>query len=500
MKKCIQKILIANRGEIAVRVMRTCREMGIKTVAVYSEADQNALYVRLADEAHLIGPAAAAESYLCIDKIIDVAKKSGADAIHPGYGFLSEKAAFSSACEKAGVVFLGPTPDAILAMGDKVTARTHAKKAGVPMVPGTLDPVSDLNEIKKLAKEFGYPVLLKAAAGGGGKGMRVVNAAVEIESAYAQASSEALKAFGDGRLYLEKYVKNPRHVEAQIVCDRHGQGFFLFERECSMQRRHQKVIEEAPCPYLKPEVREKIAEAALSLAKNIGYTGVGTLEFLVDDAQNFYFLEMNTRLQVEHCVTEMITGLDLVRLQILVGQNEKLKLPQKIEPNGHAIECRIYAEDPETGFMPSPGKIHFLQAPEGLGIRHDSGVETGSEISIYYDPMIAKLITHAPTRDQATAKMQRALNEYKILGPKNNIPFLKTLLATKEFTQQKMHTQLIDQHPEWCQLPANKDLPWAVILAAAALSYDVGARHAVPVPASNDDSAWWRMGMDEVLR
>lgn len=468
MAKSIKKILIANRGEIAVRIIRTCRELDIKTVAVFSEADRKALHVSLADEAYCIGPAPSAESYLVVDKIIEVAKQSGADAVHPGYGFLSEKDFFSAACAKAGLIFIGPSAKAIASMGDKITARTLAKKAGVPMVPGTLEPVSDLKKIAKLAVEFGYPVLLKAAAGGGGKGMRVVRESKELESAYAMAASEAKKAFGDDRLYVEKLIEKPRHVEIQIIRDTHGQGFFLLERECSMQRRHQKVIEEAPCFYLKDEVRQKMAKASLSLAAAVDYQGVGTLEYLVDAKQDFYFLEMNTRLQVEHTVTEMITGLDLVELQIEVAQGKKLSLQQdEIKPNGHAIQCRIYAEDPANNFMPSPGKISFFEPAEGPGVRHDTGVYDGAEISMYYDPMIAKLVAHATTRDRAIQKMLRALGEYRISGPAHNIAFLRTLLTTPEFQDGKGHTQFIDSKPALTQ-PATTDLPMDVILGVAA--------------------------------
>lgn len=503
-KKVIKKILIANRGEIAVRVMRTCKEMGIKTVAVYSEADKKSLHVMMADEAYCIGPAPSAESYLCIDKIIAVAKASGTDAIHPGYGFLSEKAVFSKACEEAGVIFMGPTPDAIAAMGDKVTARNHARKAGVPMVPGTMEPIKEYEELKKVAKEIGYPVLLKASAGGGGKGMRTVRSEADLKSSFEMAASEAKRSFGDDRVYVEKLVEGPRHVEAQIACDSHGNGIFLLERECSMQRRHQKVIEEAPCSYLKDEVRQKIAKAALSLAKEVGYRGVGTLEFLVDDAQNFYFLEMNTRLQVEHTVTEMITGLDLVRLQVLIAQGDVLPLKQEdIKPRGHAIESRVYAEDPENGFMPSPGVVHFFEPPEGHGIRHDTGTYQGATIPIFYDPMIAKLIVHAETRDLAIEKMIRALREYKIGGLKNNIGFLLSLLDCETFRTAKMHTQFIDQHPELTK-SAHPDIPLEVVLGVAAYEMltgkSLGQKTAVGEgTAANSSSMWWQSGSAETL-
>ncbi len=494
----IKKVLIANRGEIAVRVMRTCQELDIKTVAVYSDADRNALHVQTADEAYHIGPSPSMESYLVIEKIISVAKKSGADAIHPGYGFLSEKEAFSKACADAGIIFLGPKAESIAAMGDKVTARNCAAKAKVPMVPGMLEPVDDLEKIKKLAKEFGYPVLLKAAAGGGGKGMRVVEKEADVESAFAMATSEATRAFGDGRVYLEKYIRNPRHVEIQIICDQHGNGLFLFERECSMQRRHQKIIEEAPCSYLRDDVRIKMAESSLRLAKAVGYHGVGTLEYLVDQEQNFYFLEMNTRLQVEHTVSEMITGLDFVRLQILVGEGETLPLKQDdITRRGHAIEARIYAEDPENGFMPSPGRIQWMRIPDGHGIRHDSGVYEGWTIPIYYDPMIAKLIVHAETRELAIKKMQRALSEYEIGGPKNNIGFLKTLMANDVFKAAQMHTQFLDQNPQLTQTQKPK-LPIELIVGIAALDL-MGADKKPVAAASQEGSNWLRSGLANSL-
>lgn len=495
----IGKILIANRGEIAVRILRTCREMGIQTVAVYSEADATALHVQMADEAYLIGPAPASESYLNSGKILEVAKKSGADAIHPGYGFLSENAAFSQACKDSKIIFIGPRSKAISAMGDKVTARHHAQKAKVPIVSGTLKPVSDISEMKILAKEFGYPVLIKAAGGGGGKGMRVVHKEKDLAESFQRAASEALSSFQDARVYLEKYIEKPRHVEVQIVCDQHGQGVSLFDRECSMQRRHQKIIEEAPCPYLKESVRKKMAAAALKLAKAIDYTGVGTLEFLVDQKQNFYFLEMNTRLQVEHTVTEMITGLDLVRLQIDIASGKNLSITQKdIGMHGHAIECRIYAEDPEQDFRPSPGKVKWFKVPEGPGVRNDSGIFSGATVSIYYDPMMAKLIVHAGNREQAIAKMLLALSEYQILGPVNNIGYLKILLQTKEFQQMKMHTQFIDDHPELSK-PRDKKLPLDVVLAVAAFDMMMSEQKTDFI-LNHDASSWWSLGIEESLR
>jgi acetyl-CoA carboxylase biotin carboxylase subunit len=500
MTKSIRKVLIANRGEIAVRVMRTCREMGVRTVAVFSEADRKALHVRLADEAYCIGPAPSIESYLRADTIIETAKACGADAIHPGYGFLSEKEHFSRACRDAGVIFIGPGPEAIAAMGDKITARNIAKKAGVPTVPGTLEPVSDLEKIKAIAADFGYPVLLKATAGGGGKGMRAVNDEKDLKSAFDMAASEAKKAFNDDRLYVEKLILEPRHVEIQIACDAHGNGIFLMERECSMQRRHQKVIEEAPCSYLKDEVRRDMAKAALSLAKEAGYLGVGTVECLVDADQNFYFLEMNTRLQVEHTVTEMVTGIDLVRLQIQIANGEKIPFGQKdVAARGHAIECRVYAEDPANGFMPSPGRVYSFRPPEGPGIRHDTGIYAGAEIPIHYDPMISKLIVHAGTRAEAIEKMRRALSEFEIGGPRNNLAFLRALIADEAFRKGEGHTQYIDRHPE---LARPKDVEWPIAAILAAAAWDSIETERAPgtkaAPAAVE-SNWRRHGLAETM-
>ena len=371
----IKKILIANRGEIAVRIMRTCRDLGISTVAVYSEADRAALHVQMADEACCIGPASSMESYLVPEKIISAAKKSGADAIHPGYGFLSEKSAFSKACQDAGIIFLGPKPETIDAMGSKTGARQIAEKAKVPMVPGTKEALKNVSEAKTIAKKIGYPVFLKAVSGGGGKGMRLVEKETDMESAFSRAGSEAKKGFNDDRLYIEKTIIKPRHIEVQVVFDQQGNGLHLFERECSLQRRHQKVVEEAPSPFISVNTRKKMTEAAVRLASSVGYVGVGTLEFLVDKDENFYFLEMNTRLQVEHPVTELITGLDLVKLQVEIGEEKPLSLKQsEITMRGHAVECRLYAEDPENNFFPSPGTIEWMTIPEGPGVRHDSGV------------------------------------------------------------------------------------------------------------------------------
>lgn len=443
----MKKILIANRGEIALRIMRTCREMGIATVAVYSQADREAVYVSEADEAYEIGGASALDSYLRIDKLIAVAKNLKCDGLHPGYGFLSEKAELSQACEDAGIVFIGPRPDSILAMGDKIKARKQAQKAGVPVVPGTDEPIQNVDEAMKIAQKFGYPVLVKASAGGGGKGMRVVYEESEFKEAFERAQSEAKKSFQDDQVFIEKYILNPRHVEIQVLCDARGNSLFLYERECSTQRRHQKIIEEAPCDYLKPEVRAQMAKASLDLAKSVNYLGVGTLEYLVDAEQNFYFLEMNTRLQVEHTVTEQILGLDLVRLQIEVAQNQPLTLKQdEIIPRGHAIQCRIYAEDPQNQFMPSAGHISYLHEPQGLGVRIDSGVRSGSEVSIHYDPLLSKVIVWHETRSLALNRLQRILDEYCLLGVTTNLNFLRSIAQSDDFKNQMIHTQYLDHH------------------------------------------------------
>ncbi|MDO8519724.1 MAG: acetyl-CoA carboxylase biotin carboxylase subunit [Deltaproteobacteria bacterium] len=500
-KTKIKKVLIANRGEIAVRIIRTCRDLGIKTVAVYSEADRAALHVQVADEAHCIGPAAAGESYLVISKIIEAAKKSGADAIHPGYGFLSEKSEFSKACADNKIIFLGPDPEPIDRMGNKIAARGVASEAKVPMVPGTQKALKDVAEGKKIAKEIGYPVLLKAAAGGGGKGMRIVEKESELESAFERAGSEAMKAFKDDSLYIEKFFKKARHIEIQIACDKQGNGIHLFDRECSLQRRHQKVVEEAPSAFISDETREKMAACALRLAKSVGYSGVGTLEFLVDEEQNFYFLEMNTRLQVEHPVTEMITGLDLVEIQIAIGEGAKLPIAQKdVVRRCHAIECRMLAEEPENNFFPSHGTIKCMNIQEGPGIRHDSGVYEGATIPIYYDPIIAKLIVWGSDRAQAIRRMSRALREYEIGGFKNNIPFLRTIIESPEFLTNDVYTRFIDEHPELLKR-RKVALPNEVIFALAVLDRQkkgVGAaQQAKPAEAA---SPWKLQGLRDSLR
>lgn len=445
--KQIKKILIANRGEIALRIMRSCREMGISTVAVFSEADRNAPFVRYADEAVCIGPPASSESYLNGKKIIEVCKDLKVDAIHPGYGFLSENAEFVRTVDKAGIIFIGPTAEAMEMMGDKLSAKATAKKHNVPMVPGTEGAINDINEAKKVAKEIGFPVLIKASAGGGGKGMRVVENKDYLEEEVKRASSEARSAFGDGAVFIEKYVEKPRHVEIQILADKHRNVVYLFERECSVQRRHQKVVEEAPSTVLTPEIRKKMGECAVNLAKACKYVGAGTVEFLVDAKKNFYFLEVNTRLQVEHPVTEMITGIDLVKEQIKVAQGEKLSFSQNdLKISGHSIEVRVYAEDPANNFLPDIGKLESYKIPQGVGVRVDSGFEEGMEIPIYYDPMIAKLISHGKDRGEAIARMIRAIDEYKITGVETTLPFCKFVLQHEAFTSGNFDTHFVNKY------------------------------------------------------
>ena len=439
------KILIANRGEIAVRVIRACREMGVASVAVYSEVDRGALHVRMADEACYLGPAPAAESYLHIDKLLDVATRCGADAIHPGYGFLSENARFARACTQAGIKFIGPRAEAMEIMGSKTSARRAMQAAGIPLVPGSVTALARA-EAAKVADEVGYPVMLKAAAGGGGKGMRLVRTAGELESAFDGASSEAQRAFGSGEVYIEKWIENPRHIEIQVLADEHGHAVYLGERECSLQRRHQKVVEEAPSAVVDSDLRRRMGEAAVGVARAAGYTNAGTVEFLVDAEKRFYFLEMNTRLQVEHPVTEMVTGLDLVELQINIAAGKPLPFTQQeIQIRGHAIECRIYAEDPENNFFPCPGKISRLMTPAGPGVREDSGVYEGWQVPLEYDPLLSKLIVWARSREQAMARMERALDEYFIGGIKTNLPLFRSIFRDPGFRKAEIHTGYLDQ-------------------------------------------------------
>jgi acetyl-CoA carboxylase, biotin carboxylase subunit len=440
-----RKILIANRGEIAVRVARACRELRASPVAVYSEADAAALHVRLADEAYLLGPAPSAESYLRIDRIIEAARACGAEAIHPGYGFLSENAEFARACERAGLVFIGPPPAAMELMGSKTNARRAALEAGAPVVPGTTEPLQSFDDARRTAAQIGYPVMLKAAAGGGGKGMRLVAAEGELQSAFDTARSEAQAAFGDSSVYLEKAVERPRHVEIQVFADRHGSCVHLGERECSIQRRHQKVIEECPSPMGDPGLRARMGEAAVKIARAADYVGAGTVEFLVSDVtRDFYFLEMNTRLQVEHPVTELVTGIDLVREQIAVAAGAPLSFTQgDVRFNGHAIECRVYAEDPENNFLPSPGRITHLRVPQGPGVRDDGGVYAGAEVSIYYDPMISKLAVWGRTRAEAVDRLRRALDEYAVGGISTTLPFFREVVRDAEFVEGRLDTGFI---------------------------------------------------------
>ncbi len=440
-----KKILIANRGEIACRVMRTCREMNIATVAVYSDADRDALHVRMADEAYHIGPSHSSESYLLPQKIIEAALKSQAEAIHPGYGFLSENAEFVREVTAARITFIGPPPEAMESLGRKISARKIAVEAGVPIVPGTTEPLRSYDDARTTASKIGYPIMLKASAGGGGKGMRLVSDESELRSALENARAEAMAGFGDDAVYVEKSIVRPRHIEIQVFSDTHGNHVYLAERECSIQRRHQKVVEEAPSPINSAELRARMGECAVKVAKAVNYVGAGTVEFLVSDVdKSFYFLEMNTRLQVEHPVTELITGIDLVREQIRVAWGEKLSFTQEdIRITGHAIECRVYAEDPETNFMPSPGRITRLRLPQGPGVRDDGGVYEGAEVSIFYDPMISKLAVHGRDRTEAIDRMRRALMEYDIGGIKTTLPFFRELMEDEVFKSGRLDTGFI---------------------------------------------------------
>jgi len=440
-----KKVLIANRGEIAVRVIRACQEMGITSVAVFSEVDRASLHVSKADEAYPIGPAAARESYLNIEKIIHAARRSGAEAIHPGYGFLSENPQFARACSQAGIKFIGPPPAAMETMGSKTRARQAVQAAGVPCVPGSSKGLTS-SEAEQLAAKIGFPVMIKAAAGGGGKGMRLVHAQAELKAAFETAQSEAQRAFNDSEVYLEKFIHDPRHIEIQVLGDEHGNIVYLGERECSVQRRHQKVIEEAPSAVVDEDLRRRMGQVAVQAAASAGYTNAGTVEFLVDSARNFYFLEMNTRLQVEHPVTEMVTGLDLVHLQLRIAAGEKLPFRQQdVTIRGHALECRIYAEDPANNFFPSPGKITALLQPSGPGIREDSGVYQGWTVPLDYDPMLSKLIAYAPDRRTAIERMRRALNEYFIGGIKTNLPLFRMMLHDPDFVAARIDTGYLDR-------------------------------------------------------
>lgn len=443
----MKKLLVANRGEIAIRVMKTAQKMGIKTVAVYSTADRNAPHVKFADEAVWIGEAPSSQSYLLGSKIIEVAKALNVDAIHPGYGFLSENADFAEEAEKNNIIFIGPKSKAIKVMGSKLAAKEAVKKYNIPMVPGFDEAITDIEKAKLVAKEIGFPILIKASAGGGGKGMRVVESEADFESQMDRAISEAISAFGDGSVFIEKYVGSPRHIEIQIMADSHGNILYLFERECSIQRRHQKVVEEAPSSVLTPELRKKMGEAAVLVAKSCDYLGAGTVEFLLDENNNFYFLEMNTRLQVEHPVTEWITGTDLVELQIKVARGEALTIKQEdLKIKGHALELRVYAEDPMNDFLPSVGHLDVYQLPEGEGVRVDNGFEQGMDIPIYYDPMLAKLITYGETREEAIQKMIKAIDGYKVEGVQTTLPFGKFVFEHEAFRSGHFDTHFVKNY------------------------------------------------------
>jgi acetyl-CoA carboxylase, biotin carboxylase subunit len=496
--RIFKKILIANRGEIAVRVIRACRELGIPTVAVYSDVDRAALHVMKADEAYPIGPAAARESYLNISRILEVAKRCGADAIHPGYGFLSENAEFARACAQAGVKFIGPSPVAMEAMGSKTRAREAADRAGVPRVPGSVRALESPLEATKVAESVGYPIMIKAAAGGGGKGMRRVDTPDELASAISAAQSEALRAFGNGDVYIEKLIVNPRHIEVQVFGDEHGNVVYLGERECSIQRRHQKVIEEAPSEIVEPAMRQAMGETAVALARAAGYYNAGTVEFLVDQEKNFYFLEMNTRLQVEHPVTELVTGLDLVHLQLLVAAGAPLPFAQSdLQLRGHAIEVRVYAEDPDNNFFPSPGKITRLLQPSGPGIREDSGIYEGWTVPLDYDPMLSKLIAYAPTREQAIRRMRRALDEYFIGGIRSNLGLFRQILEDENFVAARMDTGYLDRllASNSMQSTANGGAEKIAAMAAALLQATRNGKPADGNGKSNPDTApgKWKM-------
>jgi acetyl-CoA carboxylase, biotin carboxylase subunit len=498
----ISKILIANRGEIACRVIRACRELDIMTVAVYSDADRDALHVRMADEAYHIGPSPSSESYLRGDRIIDVAQKSGAGAIHPGYGFLSENAWFVREVTAAGIVFIGPPPDAMEAMGGKISARRIAIDAGVPVVPGTTEPLNSYDDARATAAEMGYPIMLKASAGGGGKGMRFVADEAELRSALEAAQSEAMSSFGDDAVYVEKAIVRPRHIEIQVFSDTHGNHVHLGERECSIQRRHQKVIEEAPSPISSPELRSAMGECAVKVASAVNYVGAGTVEFLVSDVDHaFYFLEMNTRLQVEHPVTELVTGIDLVKEQIRVAEGRPLSFGQDdIQLQGHAIECRIYAEDPEQNFLPSPGRISRLTVPHGPGVRDDGGVYEGSEVSIYYDPMISKFAVHGRDRNEAIERMRRALREYEIAGVRTTISFFRRVMDDADFVDARLDTGFIDRFlKRESGLEVKNELNLDLAIIAAVFNYGKSQAKQVQAASSRKLNAWQMSGRNMAL-
>jgi acetyl-CoA carboxylase biotin carboxylase subunit len=487
------KVLVANRGEIAVRIIRACREVGLETVAVFSEADRQALHVRYADEAYLLGPAPSRDSYLRGDKIISIAKKCGADAIHPGYGFLAEREDFAAACAEAGLVFIGPKPSSIAAMGDKMTARETVRKAGIPIVPGTEDVgnMSD-EDLLSIAPKIGFPLLIKATSGGGGKGMREVQSLEEMPGLLTAARREAESAFGDGNVYLEKLVEAARHIEFQILADGHGNVLHLHERECSIQRRHQKLVEEAPSPFVDEDLRHRMGDVAVKAAQAVDYVNAGTIEFLVDKEKNFYFLEMNTRLQVEHPVTEMITGIDIVKEQIRIARGRPIQYRQEdIKINGASIECRINAEDPYNNFIPSTGKITNSLLPTGPGVRVDTGVYPGFEISPFYDPMISKLIVWGETRAQAILRMRRSLEEYRIVGVRTNIPFHQTLMDSHRFMGGQYDTRFVEDRFSIMDEQNESDAEIAAVFASLVAHYEA-QRSAQFVMRNERDTSNWK--------
>lgn len=502
----IKKILIANRGEIAIRIMRSCREMGISSVAVFSEADRTAKHVFYADEAYCIGPAASRESYLNLEKIIHIAKEHQVDAIHPGYGFLSENAEFARRCEEEKIVFIGPRPETIEAMGDKISARIRMMKAEVPVVPGTHENLKSVEEARCLCNKIGYPVMLKASMGGGGKGMRLIHNESEVEEAYTTAKSESLSSFGDDTVYLEKYLEGPHHIEFQILADQYGNVVHLFERECSVQRRNQKIVEESPSPFITDDLRKQMGEKAIAAAKAVNYVGAGTIEFLVDKYHNYYFLEMNTRLQVEHPITEEVVGVDIVKEQIKIAGGTPLQIKQSdLQQRGHAIECRICAEDSQNNFMPCPGIIKQITEPNGIGVRIDSYVYEGYEIPIYYDPMIGKLIVWAVTREYAIERMRRVLHEYKITGITTNISYLSCIMNTPDFTQGKYDTGFIPKNNVQLleELTSTTEEDENISMIAAYIDYLMNLEENAS-PAETDDrpiSRWRAFGLHKgVLR
>jgi len=497
-----KKILIANRGEIAVRILRACRELGIRSVAVFSDVDRKSLHVRLADEAYPIGPAPSRESYLCIDKLMDVARRSACDALHPGYGFLAENPALPRACTEAGLTFIGPSAEAMEALGSKTAGRQLARRSDVPIVPGTNDAIEKPEEAQALAQSMGYPVLLKAVAGGGGKGMRLVTNDAEFASGFRDASSEAMNAFGDSRVFLEKYLERPRHVEIQILADAHGRVVSLGERECSVQRRHQKVVEEAPSPIMTPDLRKKMGDAAVRLARSGGYTNAGTVEFLVDAHLNFYFLEVNTRLQVEHPVTEQVTGLDIVKLQIAIAAGHRLPFAwETITPRGHAMEVRLYAEDPDNNFFPSPGKILSLHAPSGPGIRIDEGVYEGWTVPNDYDPLLSKLIAWGNSREETIARLRRSLEEYTVNGIKTNAGLFQRILTEPDFLRGEIHTKWLDEllHRPQPGSPQQGSGAEDAAAIAAAVWHATQSTAVSASPAGGESSRWKLEGRRQQL-